>query len=649
MSFNHVVPVLCAAAAAGLFIYAAVRIRRAKITRDESERRRTDAIRRASEQQWQTTFDAISDIVLLIDTDHRIININKSGAENIRLPREQILGRKCYELVHGTDTPLALCPCAKSRVSAVPEESEMEHEGRFYHLAAWPITDDGHITSFVHIVRDITGRKTAELALRENEEKFSKTFQNAPVLLSITEYATGIYIDVNEEAIRISGFSRDEIIGHKSDEIGWITREDRDRIVGEMRVRGCIAGMEMNFRAKDGHTVVGFVKGERITIGGRECLLTVTIDITAQRQAEEALQKSERRFSQLIRNSFDTVVILDADGMQRYVSDSVVRTLGYQPSEVTDIPVIRDLIHPDDQAKVEAAFRSIIATGQGGVQYRHRHKNGDWVHLEAWGTNQLDNPDIRGVVVNVRDITEHKRVEEELLRADKLQSLGVLASGIAHEVNQPLMAITMALDNLALRAADNPYTVDKVSALKGYARRITHIVEQIRSFAREQKNDDVSVFAVNDSIRNVLGMVGAQFSVQGIRVIERLDAAEPRVSGNLYRLEQVVLNLLTNARYAVEERSAGAASGYVKEITVTTAREGSDILLGVHDNGIGMTEQVRRSLFTPFFTTKPPGDGTGLGLSISFSIIKGMGGDITIESVPDSHSRFTVRLPAVNG
>lgn len=134
-------------------------------------------------------------------------------------------------------------------------------------------------------------------------------------------------------------------------------------------------------------------------------------EVMARTAAEKALQERERHFEQLLQNSFDAVAILDAEGVQRYVSASAEKVHGYSSAELVDIPVIEQMIHPDDQAQVRAAFRQIVETGSGGVEYRHRCKGGGWVHLEARGTNQLANPDIRGVVANVRDITEQKQAE----------------------------------------------------------------------------------------------------------------------------------------------------------------------------------------------------------------------------------------------
>lgn len=133
-------------------------------------------------------------------------------------------------------------------------------------------------------------------------------------------------------------------------------------------------------------------------------------------QAENDLKESEKRFKQLIKNSFDMIVLLNSNGIQHFVSESCEKILGYQSEELINIPVIERMIHPDDQERAISGLQNIINTGSGNAQYRHRHKSGGWVYLEAFGSNQINNPHINSLVLNVRDITKQKEVEEELAK-----------------------------------------------------------------------------------------------------------------------------------------------------------------------------------------------------------------------------------------
>ena len=174
-----------------------------------------------------------------------------------------------------------------------------------------------------------------------------------------------------------------------------------------------------------GDAVIICRKGENENLIAQKMLLIETFINQAalalqKKRVEIELQTSERRFKELIKNSSDCITILDKDGVQIYVSNVVENILEYNPAELINIPVIEKMIHPDDQELTQAAFLKIIREGRGNAQYRHRHKNGSWVYLEAWGTNQLDNPDIQGVVMNVRDITERKHIEDALKKSEEI-------------------------------------------------------------------------------------------------------------------------------------------------------------------------------------------------------------------------------------
>jgi diguanylate cyclase (GGDEF)-like protein/PAS domain S-box-containing protein len=262
---------------------------------------------------------------------------------------------------------------------------------------------------------EILKRRETESALRASESKYRNVIERITDVFYRTD-AEGRLDMISPSGVMLLGYdSEADGLGRPVEEF-WMHPEERAHLLGLLLSKGEVRDYELVLRRKDGSPVhVSTSSRLNVDEEGRPTGVEGTFrDITERKQAEEALLASQRRFSELIRYSSDSITILDGEGKQLFVSDAVERMLGYKPEELLNIPVITQMLHPDDQAAVKEAFATILKTGSGGAVYRHRHKNGGWVYLEAWGTNQLDNPDIRGVVLNVRDITERKRNEAAL-------------------------------------------------------------------------------------------------------------------------------------------------------------------------------------------------------------------------------------------
>lgn len=243
-----------------------------------------------------------------------------------------------------------------------------------------------------------------------------------------------------------------------------------------------------------------------------------------------------------------------------------------------------------------------------------------------------------------------RRLEQKrlLIQKSKLESLGRLAAGIAHEINQPLAGISMGLDNMEIKItagkAAPDYLAGKIANLRKDVDRISHIIDHVRLFSREQSSIFIENVDVNTVCLDALSMLQAQFRHHGVRLESALDKDAGCVLGNRYRLEQVVLNLLTNARDAVDQKTAWLDE---KIIRITTRRLDDQVEITVEDNGEGIPEDCLDRLFEPFFTTKEPEQGTGLGLSISYGIIQDMKGDISVESVQGKFTIMRILLPRV--
>jgi two-component system, NtrC family, sensor kinase len=238
----------------------------------------------------------------------------------------------------------------------------------------------------------------------------------------------------------------------------------------------------------------------------------------------------------------------------------------------------------------------------------------------------------------IKDITQRRNMEQQLLQADKLASLGQLSAGVAHEINNPL-GLILGYTQLMLREEpDFSQKYEDLKTIEKHTRNCKTIVEALLNFARKTETKKVLV-DVNCAVEQVITVIRHQFELSGIAVNTLYDSDLPQALGDSEKLKQVVMNLVMNARQSI--------SGTGK-LTVSTRYDkiNNKIVIAVEDTGSGIPSHVVSRIFDPFFTTKPTGQGTGLGLSVSYGIVKEHGGEITVDSEPEKGSLFSVTLPA---
>lgn len=248
------------------------------------------------------------------------------------------------------------------------------------------------------------------------------------------------------------------------------------------------------------------------------------------------------------------------------------------------------------------------------------------------------------------ELKKREKQQQLLIQKSKLESIGELAAGIAHEINQPLGGISMGLDNilfkLSIDSISEEYVRKKIDALFQDIDRIRQIINHVRVFSRDQKNLVDDTVNINDVIHDSLSLISKQYHNHNIEIALKLSDKFCLTSGNKYRLEQVFLNLLSNAKYAVDEKSILTDDAdYSKMIEISTYKDEKYVVVEILDNGAGIPEKHLPNIFDPFFTTKDVETGTGLGLSISYGIIKEMKGEIEVESKENEYTKVIVIMP----
>ena len=248
------------------------------------------------------------------------------------------------------------------------------------------------------------------------------------------------------------------------------------------------------------------------------------------------------------------------------------------------------------------------------------------------------------------ELKKRQKQQQLLIQKSKLESMGELAAGIAHEINQPLGGISMGIDNvlfkMSLGEISNEYLTSKFEALFQDIDRIRQIINHVRVFSRDQQSGLLEIFQLNGVIKSAVSMVNNQYSSHNIDLQLHLGTDDMWVKGNKYKIEQVLLNLLSNAKFAVEEKQkTKSGKSYKKLIKISTFIADDYVVFEVEDNGTGIYKKDIDNIFNPFFTTKDVENGTGLGLSISYGIIKEMKGHVDVESEINKFTKMKVSLP----
>ncbi len=382
----------------------------------------------------QATLDSTADGLLVVDHEGRIMNFNRRLSKIWDTPPPEALEADDAEpmdfildhLVDPEDLRATLRTLTENPKRKASGRLELK-DGRTIEHYSRPQKVGSKIVGRVWSFRDVTEQIRVQEALRDGEERYRKLFHNSRQAIYVTD-ATGTFIDVNEAALEVMGCTRDELFGMHARDF-WADRKENARFREALEKTGSVRNFEGRLKRLDGTEM--------------DCLLTTTAqydshgeligyqgildDISERKRAQLALRSSEEYFRSLIENALETITILDREGVIRYQSPSVQRVLGYDPGDLVGKPVF-DYIHPDDRAGAVNALAGIMATpGESSeVKFRFLHMDGSWRYMEAVGRNLLDDPVVRGVVINARDATGRREAEERLLHDafhDKLTGL----------------------------------------------------------------------------------------------------------------------------------------------------------------------------------------------------------------------------------
>ena len=364
--------------------------------------------------------------------------------------------------------------------------------------------------------------------------------------------------------------------------------------------------------------------------------VALAVDVLLLGEEERQTHTRERTLAAALATMDQPVLILGADARVQYANTAATREYGYEPGEIAGMSVDDFVV-----ASAELSRRETIPEardrGLWTGEHVHRRKDGSEFPAAVTLSHIRDASDsIVGLVIGIRNLSEERQIAEHLRRAEKLAAVGELVAGVAHELNNPLTGIS-TFAQLLLEESLQPEQAESVQLIKREADRAIGVIRDLLLFARKTEPRDVPV-DINTIVQHTIRLRSYASRSSGIEVHTHLDPSNPQVRGDDQKLQQVLLNLLVNAEYAMQDV-------HVRHLSVMTRKEHGKVHIVISDTGQGMPEDVKQRIFEPFFTTKPAGVGTGLGLSVSYGIVQAHNGGISVDSTPNVGTTFTVTLP----
>lgn len=482
-----------------------------------------------------------------------------------------------------------------------------------------------------YIVQTLTKEKRQELTL--SEDKYKGLFENSNDGIIILKAPSLEILDINREVVNSLGYSKEELIGKeifilfKPENRGKV--EDYFTVVGE---KGVSREDELSLRKKDGSLLEVDLSTNRIDLGEGSFYQMIFHDLTQQRKLEKKIRESKRNLEAIFDGILDQLSIQSPEYTILRVNKAVIKHYSttyealigkkcYEAYYQRDIPCEKCPLTITLETKQPSS--SILKLSDSESTYQIH----SYPILDEKGN-------LISMIEYVKDITEQQRLQDQLIQSEKLAGIGILASGIAHEINNPLSGI-IGMAELALEE-DTLKSKDYLNEILTCGKRISEIVNGLRSYSRTAKKEEFTEVDINEILENSLRMVQLANKSTQVEVVKQFQTLQ-RIEANPGEIQQVFTNLITNAFQAI--------NGKRGRVTLTTRSLKDSVEVKVSDDGVGIPQKFLNKIFDPFFTTKKVGEGTGLGLNIVYRLVTKYGGAIEVNSKEGLGTTFSIQFP----
>ncbi|MHC1729637.1 MAG: PAS domain S-box protein [Syntrophobacteraceae bacterium] len=649
---------------------------------DITERKRAEDALRKTEQRLRTLVENIPDGIARFDANGRHLFVNPAVAKACGVPPEDFIGKTISEigpLENDAQFKMLEILIRRAFEEGVTNEIELEFTApdgaRYFHHLHVPEKDEkGKAVSVLGICRDITERKRAEEQLKASESILRSVFSATPIGLIFNRGR--VVQNVNHSMCELTGYSEQELVG-KSTRRFYETQEEYEyaghALYSQIEQQGRTS-VETRYIRKDGTIIhvsltAAVLCNEDLSAGS---IVTVQ-DITERKLAEEETRRLRNYLSNIINSMPSMLVGVDLEGRVTMWNTAAENQTGFSAQEARGQPVQQLLpLLSNHLDKVRGAINTRMVKAESKAP---RIVAGQ-TRYEDMTVYPLVGNGVEGAVIRVDDVTERVRIDEVILESEKMLSVGRLAAGMAHEINNPLGVILQASQNVLRRVSPGIPANIRVAGecgitlgslleymkqreiltfledIRQSGQRAAEIVANMLSFSRKAETG-MSTTNLAELLDRTVSLAAGDYDMKKhydfrqIEIVRDYEPDVPQVVCHAGKIQQVFLNILRNGAEAMgTTRDQGRSPRFILRV----AGEGAVVRVEIEDNGDGMDESTRKRLFEPFFTTKPPGLGTGLGLSVSYFIItEDHQGAISVESTPGVGSCFIIRLRVDGG
>ena len=649
------------------------------VFRDITERKQTRDALKVSEEKYRNIINNSPDLIYRTDANGCISFISRSVYKLSGYTNEEAIGMNMAAEVylHPQERDLFLAELMKTGHVQNFEAELKRKDG-----SIWWASTNAHLAKDIHgnvigvegSTRDITEIKQTENALRESEEKFR--LLSTQSLMGVILFQDGLYQYVNEKVGEIFEYPVDELMSWEKeawsklvhpDDVAFVLRQARKKQAGDKDV--------VNHYMYRGVSKSGKVKwielySASVTYRGRSANLVSLIDRTDQKETEDALRDSEEKYRTVVKNAVEAICVIQ-DVRFKYFNPETIKLSGYSEEELLQMTVDK-IVYPDDQKKVAKIRFQREKGNHMALTYSHRivTKDGSirWIEVKSVGITWNNR---NAALLFMTDITEKKQSQELMIQTEKMMSVGGLAAGMAHELNNPLGGMLQGVQNIQRRLSpelksnlqpaeefgvdldnlqrylENRGIMTFLDGIQDSGRKASEIISNMLQFSRKSESQ-MAPIDLAKLMDNTLELASKDYDLKkkydfrNIDIKKEYEGDLPLVPCTETEIEQVILNLLGNASYAMANQTQQAPH----QITIRLSEVFQAVRIEIEDNGPGIDEEVKKRIFEPFFTTKPVGEGTGLGLSVSYMIItNNHHGSMEVESTPGLGTRFIIQLP----